>query len=283
MTVSGDTVSEDHTYCVDWKPDSLSWYIDGTDKPLRTLKRDDTWNGTANRFDYPQTPSRVMLSLWPAGLPSNGEGTIEWAGGEIQWDSPYMSDGYYYALVKDVSVECYDPPSGAQVQGSKSYAYTDSAGTNNTVKITDDMVVLKSLYASGDNPDYCPDCAKSSSSSKGASQTKTSSSSSSSTPTVQTVPGVVGSGGRSEDAEQAEGGAAASQDSDSSSSGGSGSDSGSGGGSGGDSSGFDNGFSQNGDSSGSEEGTSAASAIRGTELGGSALAVVVAVAAMLVL
>jgi hypothetical protein len=130
----------------------LDWYIDG-DK-LRSLSRDQTWNATANRFDYPQTPARVMLSLWPAGLPSNAKGTIDWAGGEIDWNSQYMQNGYYYAEVSKVTVECYDPPPMAIKKGSKAYKYTDTAATNNTVEITDDLVILGSLYASGEDPDF---------------------------------------------------------------------------------------------------------------------------------
>jgi hypothetical protein len=148
---ASDTSTTQHTYTVDWSPDSIKWSIDG--KVLRTLNRDDTWNATANRWFYPQTPARIMLSLWPAGIPSNGEGTINWAGGMIDWNSPYMKNGYYYAMVDEVVVECYNPPPGANIKGSKSYIYTDQAATNNTVEETDNIVILKSLQANGDDPD----------------------------------------------------------------------------------------------------------------------------------
>jgi hypothetical protein len=129
--------------------------VDGT--VLRTLNRADTWNATGNRWDYPQTPARVQLSLWPAGLPSNAPGTVEWAGGVISWNSPFMSNGYYYALFTDVSVECYDPPPGAQAaSGSKSYTYTDRLATNQSIKLTDNVVILGSLLATGDDPGSQP-------------------------------------------------------------------------------------------------------------------------------
>lgn len=150
----GNTVENMHEYCIDWKEDTLEWTIDGNLE--RTLNRKDTWNATAGRFDYPQTPSRIMLSLWPAGLPTNEKGTIEWAGGEIDWNSPYMQNGYYYARFQEVTVECYDPPSGAQIKGSKTYKYTDEAGTNNTVAITDTQVILGSLRGTGENPGTQP-------------------------------------------------------------------------------------------------------------------------------
>ncbi|KAF2469118.1 uncharacterized protein BDR25DRAFT_51189 [Lindgomyces ingoldianus] len=189
----GNTVEKVHEYCIDWKPDELHWIIDNKD--MRTVKRSDTWNKTSNRFDYPQTPARIMLSLWPAGLPSNEKGTIDWAGGVIDWNSQYMQNGYYYAMVSEVTVECYDPPSGAQVNGKKSYKYTDKAGTNNTIKITDDEVILSSFYATGENPKE-----GASSVSSGAKPTKS----------VETVPGgLSGGGNRGEDASSAVSGAAA--------------------------------------------------------------------------
>lgn len=89
-----------HTYTIDWQPDSLTWAVDGT--ILRTLNRNTTYNSTTGQYHYPQTPSKIELSLWPAGLASNGEGTIDWAGGLVNWDSSAMSNGYYYAMVKEV-------------------------------------------------------------------------------------------------------------------------------------------------------------------------------------
>ncbi|RAR09261.1 glycoside hydrolase family 16 protein [Stemphylium lycopersici] len=146
----GNTVDTMHEYCVDWKEDTLTWSIDG--KEMRSLDRESTWNDTSGRYSFPQTPARIMLSLWPAGLPSNAKGTVEWAGGEIDWNSPYMNNGYYAARFSEVTVECYDPPPAAQIKGKKTYKYTDEAGTNNTVAITDDEVILGSLMGTGENP-----------------------------------------------------------------------------------------------------------------------------------
>jgi beta-glucanase (GH16 family) len=166
-----------HTYEIDWQPDSITWSIDG--KSIRTLNRDDTWNATANRYSYPQTPARLQLSLWPAGLPSNAQGTINWAGGEIDWNSPYMQNGYYYASFDSVNIECYDPPSGANVTGSKSYIYNDLTATNASVAEVNDQVILGSFLATGTNPEE-----GSQSASAGSSQTST----------ANTIPGVSGAG-----------------------------------------------------------------------------------------
>lgn len=158
-----------HDYCIDWKPEELKWSVDG--KEVRTVKKSDTWNSTDNRFAYPQTPSRIMISLWPAGKKTNAKGTIDWAGGEIDWHSKYMlSGGYYAAGLSSVSVQCYDPPAGAKKNGDKSYKYTDKAATNNTIEISNDIVVLGSLDGSGENPGEASKTQSSSQSTKTALQ-----------------------------------------------------------------------------------------------------------------
>ena len=148
-TTDSDVHQNYHLYEFDWNPNTITWSVDGNQ--VRTLNREDTWNGTANRYTFPQTPARVQLSLWPAGLSTNGEGTIQWAGGLIDWNSPYMTNGYYYAAFDQVTVDCYEPPSGANIQGDSSYIYTDAALTNNTVELTNDNTVLKSFLADGLN------------------------------------------------------------------------------------------------------------------------------------
>jgi hypothetical protein len=153
------------------------------------LKRSDTWNATANRYDYPQTPSRLQLSLWPAGLPSNGQGTITWAGGLVDWNSQDIQQhGYYYATFGEVDIQCYDPPSGANIQGNTSYIYTDVAATNNTVEITGNSTILSSFDATGTNM-------TAGSSTSSASGTAASSSASDSSDSIPGENGGSGSGG----------------------------------------------------------------------------------------
>lgn len=171
---------------IDWTPDALTWYIDGT--ALRTKYRNETWNATTNQYHYPQSPARVQLSLWPAGLASNGQGTIDWAGGLVNWDSQYMQNGYYYAMVNEVKVECYNPPAGFSNNfGDKAYYYDSTYGTNNTVCIGNNNTVLASFYATGNDMSENPSASKSASP-KGAKST------SSPTATPQTVPGISGGG-----------------------------------------------------------------------------------------
>jgi hypothetical protein len=152
MTGQPDVTADFHDYAIDWKEDTITWYIDG--KSVRVLNREDTWNATANRYSYPQTPCQVQLSLWPAGLSSNGQGTIEWGGGLVDWNSPDMTNNYYHADFKNLKTQCYDPPSGTNSTGKKSYVFTDRSMTNQTVSITDKDTVLGSFQASGLNMDF---------------------------------------------------------------------------------------------------------------------------------
>lgn len=146
---TSDSFANFHDYEVHWTPDQIQWLVDG--KVGRTQKRKDTWNETLQRWDYPQTPARVQLSLWPGGLASNGKGTIDWAGGEIEWSgTPDMKDpGYYYATIESVKIECYDGKDGLGTNDKTSYYYDDEAGTNSTVVDSDKKTILGSMSATG--------------------------------------------------------------------------------------------------------------------------------------
>lgn len=143
-----DTFDDWHTYEIDWQPEQVQWIIDGEVK--RTLKKSDTFNAAANRYQFPQTPARLQMSLWPAGQASNAKGTIDWAGGVIDWNSQDIQDkGYYYATIGQVDVQCYSPPAGTVQTGDTSYMYTDAAAFQNDVEITSNSTVLSSLGATG--------------------------------------------------------------------------------------------------------------------------------------
>lgn len=180
--MQSDTYSNYHTYEVDWTPDTVTWSIDG--QVGRVLKKSETWNKTCNCYNYPQTPARVQLSLWPGGLSTNAPGTITWAGGEIDWNSQDIKDnGYYYVTFKEVKIECYNPPSGAKKEGSgsKSYIYNNAAGLESNVVMTDQKTTLKSFLGTGTNMDI--DLPKSSSSTPGSSASE-----------IATIPGLTGAG-----------------------------------------------------------------------------------------
>lgn len=94
-----------HYYEIDWNEDRIHWYIDG--KIVRTLKKVDTWDLHKNIFKYPQTPMKLHVSIWPGGSKNNSPGTINWAGGLIDWDheTDILESGEFSCNVKSISVE----------------------------------------------------------------------------------------------------------------------------------------------------------------------------------
>lgn len=186
---SSDTFANYHTYEFDWSEDRIKWSIDG--QVLRTLNKDDTYNSTSKKYMYPQSPARIQFSLWPAGDTSNAEGTIEWSGGPINWDSSDIKDyGYYYAYLKNVTVETYGLPDDVKLVGSDNpdnlhaFEYNSTNGYEDDIFLTNATTWLGSDDASGLDPDNESTKSKSSSSSsssssKSSSKTSTNSSSTS--------------------------------------------------------------------------------------------------------
>ncbi len=148
ITDISDSFDNYHDYEINWTPDEITWLVDG--KVGRTVEKSKTWNKTANQWDYPQTPARVQISIWPGGLDTNAEGTISWAGGLIDWDSDDIKrDGYYYASIAQVDITCYKTDSPPGTNSGTSYTYSDAKGTNDTVIDGDKSTILKSLLGSG--------------------------------------------------------------------------------------------------------------------------------------
>ncbi|CCK71105.1 chitin transglycosylase UTR2 KNAG_0G00480 [Huiozyma naganishii CBS 8797] len=179
-----DTFENFHDYEIDWQEDHITWSVDGV--VGRTLYKNETYNETTQQYRYPQTPSKVDISIWPGGNSTNAPGTIAWAGGEINWDAPDITEnGYYYTILKEINVTCYGPPSGVTKNGSESYIYKNPKGfMQDDVAITDKRVYLGSDRGTGMDPDA--GVTKSSSSSKSSSHSKTSTTSRNSTTATST-------------------------------------------------------------------------------------------------
>ncbi|KAH9946909.1 concanavalin A-like lectin/glucanase domain-containing protein [Amylocystis lapponica] len=134
-----DTFSNFHDYTIDWQQDSLTWLVDG--QPVRTLLASEATDNSTGVSRYPNTPSRVEISIWPAGINTSAQGTIEWAGGLINWDDPdYKSAGHFYSVVESVSITCNDPTTAAgdvtsYVYGSNSTAFTPSIAFSNETTV----------------------------------------------------------------------------------------------------------------------------------------------------
>lgn len=111
-----DATAGFHNYTYDWTQDRLQWWMD--DKLIRTVKYEDALDGK----NYPQTPCRVKIGNWPAGDPKHmPKGTVEWAGGEVEWDK-----GPFTMSVKQVYVKDYS--------SGQEYTYGDKTGSYKSIK-----------------------------------------------------------------------------------------------------------------------------------------------------
>ncbi|KAF3925323.1 Beta-glucanase [Dactylellina cionopaga] len=111
-----DAVGVFHKYTVDWTPEAITWSIDGN--VVRTLTH------AALGDVYPQTPMQIKFGPWAAGDPSNAPGTIQWAGGEIQYDQ-----GPFDMVVASLTVTDYST-------GATKYRYKDTSGSSSSIEIT---------------------------------------------------------------------------------------------------------------------------------------------------
>lgn len=134
IPLSSDSWANYHNYEIDWNEERIQWIIDG--KVVRTLSKHETWNEKLQIFKYPQTPMRLEVALWPGGAAQNHPGTIEWAGGPVDWEnSPELVEkGAFTAHVSQIDVvphpnKFLPAMSNCLEEGNKiAYAYGSSPG-----------------------------------------------------------------------------------------------------------------------------------------------------------
>ncbi|KAL8687759.1 MAG: hypothetical protein Q9218_006164 [Villophora microphyllina] len=111
-----DPQADFHNYTTRWTHEELEWFIDGA--LVRTLKYGDA-NGGKN---FPQTPMNVRIGVWAAGDKDNNNYTVQWAGGETDYDK-----GPYTMSVRSVRVTDFS--------SGKEYSYGDTSGSWESIKI----------------------------------------------------------------------------------------------------------------------------------------------------
>ncbi|CAO1601855.1 hypothetical protein XANCAGTX0491_005494 [Xanthoria calcicola] len=118
-----------HNYTTRWTKDEIEWYIDGAS--VRLLKSAEA-NGGKN---FPQTPMDVRLGVWAGGDEDNPKDTVEWAGGQTDYD-----EGPFTMSIKSVRVKDYSE--------GKEYIYRDVTGSWDSIEIVPgNSSALKTLNA----------------------------------------------------------------------------------------------------------------------------------------
>lgn len=115
-----------NTYVIDWNQDRIIWSINGT--PLRTLYAANADVDSTGKSEYPQTPMQIKIGPWAGGAPGNAQGTIEWAGGAINYGG-----GPYEMVVQSLSVTDYSTGSEYQYNTGFSGSYTGISAVGGTV------------------------------------------------------------------------------------------------------------------------------------------------------
>ncbi|CDH08724.1 related to glycosidase CRR1 [Zygosaccharomyces bailii ISA1307] len=161
ISLPSDSWANYHDYEIDWNEERIQWIVDG--QIARTLRKDETWDKELQKYKYPHTPMRLEVALWPGGSEKNHPGTIEWAGGLIDWDNaPDMIEkGQFTAHLQQMQVVPHHNPfvpvmASCIRKGKKiSYAYASEPGTDfnqNFLEWYCDMVPnVPGWTASGEN------------------------------------------------------------------------------------------------------------------------------------
>lgn len=113
-----NAATEYHNYTTYWDHEKLQWWIDGS------LHRQVNYNDSLALWgkNYPQTPSQVKISNWPAGQAGNAPGTIQWAGGLVDY-----SQAPFTMSVQKVRVQDF--------HSGKEYTYGDKTGDWTSINV----------------------------------------------------------------------------------------------------------------------------------------------------
>ena len=91
-----------------------------------TLTRDSAKGGDA----FPQTPMQIKLGTWVGGGENSPPGTVEWAGGHVDWAAaPFKA---YYKSISIVDYAGKDAPSG---RPAREYIYADRSGDYRSIQV----------------------------------------------------------------------------------------------------------------------------------------------------
>jgi beta-glucanase (GH16 family) len=125
----GDSQTTWHNYTLDWTSSATTWYLDGV--AVRTLNYADALDGQ----NYPQTPMRIKLGTWVAS-DTGAEGTIEWAGGETDFD-----DEPFVMYVQSIDITNANPAS--------TYTYGDMTGSFDSIELDVDGAETSNATSTG--------------------------------------------------------------------------------------------------------------------------------------
>ncbi|KAL2204820.1 concanavalin A-like lectin/glucanase [Sarocladium strictum] len=126
-----------HNYTVKWTSRSISWSIDGREFRVEGRNPHDVGD------TYPQTPARIKLGTWVAGVPTYPEETLEWAGGETN-----LNEAPFIAQVKRITITDFAGGDDVPQKRVKDYKYATRNGTWQSINVvqTDEENEMRIVY-----------------------------------------------------------------------------------------------------------------------------------------
>ncbi|KAI9013523.1 concanavalin A-like lectin/glucanase domain-containing protein [Hyaloraphidium curvatum] len=97
--IPGDARWAFHEYTIEWAEDHVAWYVDG--RHCRTVRKWD-WPLAGGDHLFPEEPPNIQFGIWDGGF---YDGTRDWVGGRIPWESPESDAGYDHTI-SWVRVDC---------------------------------------------------------------------------------------------------------------------------------------------------------------------------------
>lgn len=113
-----------HNYTVKWTSRSISWAIDGREFRVEGRNPHDAGD------TYPQTPARIKLGTWVAGVPTYPAKTLEWAGGKTD-----LNEAPFIAQVKRITITDFAGGEDMPQKRAKHYEYANRNGTWQSINV----------------------------------------------------------------------------------------------------------------------------------------------------
>ncbi|KAG2186042.1 hypothetical protein INT43_002480, partial [Umbelopsis isabellina] len=95
---SPNGIADMHEYTINWTPERLEWYLDGT--LVRTRLQSDTCGD--NGCVYPTAPTVIQVGIW-----DGSRETPAWSTGPVDWSNMSEEErNGIYGVLESITVEC---------------------------------------------------------------------------------------------------------------------------------------------------------------------------------
>ena len=131
-------MNEYQKYGVEWTPERIVWKLN--DKTVRELTKN-------NPHGFPSSPMRVSLSLWAGGDYENDQGTIDWAGGNTDYQALPFSMYARNLVLIDYSKR-YSDTNGYELQGEWTNLVSENGAIGEKASKVKELILEETMETS---------------------------------------------------------------------------------------------------------------------------------------